>query len=88
MLGEIQAAIESMKKQLQSLSEKQVDMDEKLNRMIDDMGEFSNESVRAWNEIYYLMTGERELRFIEVGSQSGDEGSSEEGMSQSGRASV
>ena len=91
MLGEIQAAVEMMRTELQSLSEKQADMDEKLNHMIDDMGAFSKEAIHAWEEVYYQLTGERGLRqpfTEEVNSQSGDESGWEEGVSRSGRASV
>lgn len=91
MLGEILAAVESMKKELQSLSEKQADMEEKFNHMIDDMGAFSTEAIQAWEEIYYQITGQHGWNqpFTEdVNSQSGDESGWEQGVSRSGRASV
>lgn len=91
MLGEIQAAVESMKEELQNLSRKQADMEEKFNHMIDDMGAFSREASQAWEEIHYQITGQRGWRQLfteDVSSQSGDESGWEEGVSRSGRASV
>lgn len=91
MLGEIQAAVESVKEEIQNLSRKQADMEEKFDHMIDDMSLFSREASRAWRRIHYELTGRHDwdqLFTEDASSQSGDESGWEEGGSRSGRASV